>query len=63
MVGTEKLELYQKSIEIGDIAKKQGYTAIKYKSMRGEGYNFVIISDLKEFINSILKPKKVESAK
>jgi hypothetical protein len=47
-------------IEIGDKAKNQGYTAIKYSSMRGEGFNFTIMSESKDFFNNILMPKKVE---
>jgi hypothetical protein len=58
-VGIKETDLYKKSIAIGDEARTQGYNAILYESMRGEGTNFVIISKSKDFINSILQPKMV----
>lgn len=40
---------------IGEMARKQGYNVIKFKSYRGDGINYVIFDNF----DSILSPRNV----
>ena len=53
---------YAKFQEIGIRAKTEGYNAVKFPSMRGEGYNYVIYSEDAGFMNQVMKPQMVMPA-
>ncbi|QNU65409.1 hypothetical protein EHE19_010710 [Ruminiclostridium herbifermentans] len=38
--------------KIGELAEKQGYTVIKFKSYRGSGINYVIFDDFKKILSA-----------
>lgn len=50
---------YSKSQAIARKAKNEGYNAIKYKSVRGEGNNIAVLDNF----NELLVPKMVSPAK
>ena len=53
---------YAKFQEIGSQAQTEGYNAVKFPSVRGEGSNYVIYSDDAAVINQIMKPQMVVPA-
>ena len=48
--------------EIGARAQAEGYNAVKFPSVRGEGYNYVIYSESADFMNQVMKPQMVMPA-
>ena len=53
---------YAKFQEIGVKAQAEGYNAVKFPSVRGEGSNYVIYSTEKEFMKQVMKPQMVVPA-
>ena len=53
---------YAKFQEIGTRAQAEGYNAVKFPSVRGEGYNYVIYSKNADFMNQVMKPQMVMPA-
>ena len=53
---------YAKFQAIGVQAKAEGYNAVKFPSVRGDGYNYVIYSKDAGFMNQVMQPPMVMPA-
>ena len=59
--GKEK-QKYQAFQEIAQKAQSEGHNAIKFKSKRADGNNYVIFGDNNKFFKEALKPQIVTPA-